>query len=328
MCRDAMTEMRRGKILLPWRETGSGRWGYASRLARGWAIPPRYEGASFFSDGMAAVRLEGLRGYITGAGIIAIRPQFRDAEDFDSGCAVVHDGAAYGVIDRSGKAVLPFSFDFIFQDYGYPFPAFATHEDGGKWGVRNLAGETLVPFLFDDLNGFDEHGWALAQLDGRNVFIDRAGKTVLGFESCGNIRMPFSDGLAVVERNGREGCVDRSGRIVLPAVYDEVSAFSEELIPVRDGTEWFYIDEYGRRPFRTVFDNAVPFENGFAFVEKGGAWGVIDHRGAYALKPDISDFGPSCLGFVRLFRGDEMSYFDTVQGKEIFLRGLTKGIFV
>lgn len=67
----------------------------------------RFERAGEFSEGLAAVKLNGKWGYIDSKGRIAITPQFDKAEAFSEGLAVVTVGELDGFINREGKLLIP-----------------------------------------------------------------------------------------------------------------------------------------------------------------------------------------------------------------------------
>lgn len=69
-------------------------------------IEPKFEMAKKFSEGLAAVRIEGKFGYIDLSGEIVIEPRFDQAGEFDQGLAVAGDEGAFGIIDRSGNYVV------------------------------------------------------------------------------------------------------------------------------------------------------------------------------------------------------------------------------
>lgn len=69
-------------------------------------IEPKFEVAKRFSEGLAAVRVEGKFGYIDRSGAIVIEPQFEQAGKFDQGLAVAGSEGAFGIIDRSGDYVV------------------------------------------------------------------------------------------------------------------------------------------------------------------------------------------------------------------------------
>ncbi len=76
--------------------------GFIDRAGR-FSIPPRFEAASDFSEGYAAVRIHGRWGYIDTAGEIVIEPQFDQARPFREGLAAVESRRSWGYVDKSGS---------------------------------------------------------------------------------------------------------------------------------------------------------------------------------------------------------------------------------
>lgn len=81
--------------------------GYVHADNRSEVIPQRFERAMRFSDGLAAVRINGLFGYINIDGEVVIKPAFDAAGPFNNGLAEVLIGDHTGVINQAGKLVLP-----------------------------------------------------------------------------------------------------------------------------------------------------------------------------------------------------------------------------
>lgn len=80
--------------------------GYIDTETRQLIIPRKFERAMYFSEDLAAVRVEGQFDYINRNGDVVIEPQFELAGRFSNGLAeVIVDGHA-GVIDRNGNFVL------------------------------------------------------------------------------------------------------------------------------------------------------------------------------------------------------------------------------
>src|SRR6266699_982332 len=69
-------------------------------------IPPQFDEAGSFSDGLAAVRIGARFGYIDKQGKIVINPQFSSAGSFSGGLAVVGIDGKWGYIDKQGKFVI------------------------------------------------------------------------------------------------------------------------------------------------------------------------------------------------------------------------------
>jgi hypothetical protein len=87
--------------------------GYVEQGSGAQRIPQRFEVASRFNEGLAAVRLEGLYGYIDPAGKIVVAARFQAAGSFSGGYAEVRLDGASGIIDRSGRLVVPARFNRI-----------------------------------------------------------------------------------------------------------------------------------------------------------------------------------------------------------------------
>ena len=60
------------------------------------AVPVQFEAARLFSEGLAAVRVDGKWGYIDRDGRIAIKPRFAEAEPFRGGRVAVRMSEACG----------------------------------------------------------------------------------------------------------------------------------------------------------------------------------------------------------------------------------------
>src|SRR5207237_3422604 len=82
-------------------EEWTGKWGYINTAGDS-VITPRFEYASSFSDGLAAIELNHRWRYIDRTGSIVIPPQFVFAGNFHEGMArVTSQGPCSQVADRS-----------------------------------------------------------------------------------------------------------------------------------------------------------------------------------------------------------------------------------
>ena len=72
----------------------------------------RYETVQSFHEGLAAVKRNGLWGYIDSRGTEAIRPRFEIAGAMREGVAAVKQKGLYGYIDREGKWFIPPQFEY------------------------------------------------------------------------------------------------------------------------------------------------------------------------------------------------------------------------
>ena len=101
----------------------------------------------------------------------------------------------------------------------------------------------------------------------------------------------FSEGLAMVEINGKRGYVDKNGCEVISCKYDKfkyegnpdfsANSFSEGLARVFLNGKWGFIDNTGREVIPCKLEYAKNFCEGFAGVKLNGKWGFIDKTGRF-----------------------------------------------
>ena len=245
-----------------------------------------FEEVSIFSEGLAAVKMDGKWGYAGKDGSIAIPCKYLKAGDFRSGKAKVKDeDGQTSYIDRKGNAAE----EGILERYSF-HEGFANVESktNGRWGfICENEDELPIPFIFERARSFHE-GAAGVRVGGKWGFIDTKGITLVDctFEDVWD----FSEGLAEVKMDGKWGFVDRNGKIVIPCIYDCGWDFSEGLAAVRLDGRWMYIDREGRQVFGKTFDGAWPFSEGFGRVKIDGKHGFINSEGTLII-PCIYDDG-------------------------------------
>jgi len=223
------------------------KWGYIDTKEK-FVIKPKYESASAFSEGVAAVKLNGKTGYINKKGNLIIQCIFDDAFSFHNGLATVMVGNLWGLIDVSGNFVIqPLSETSLYFESQ---SSYSVYKSNGKYGFIDIAGKVVIDPKFEDVESFSE-GVALVSSDrAQAAFIDRNGDTL------------FSKTFSVFSRNFKEG-----------------------LAPVQDygSKEYYYIDKNGHDVFARRFSQAYQFKDGLAVVIVNGKYGVINNKGKYVI---------------------------------------------
>lgn len=188
-------------------------------------------------------------GYIDTLGIFRVAPQYSFALDFVNEVGIVAQDEKWGMVNKTGKEVLPCRFD----ELGF---------------MENTGNRVLRIFK-------KEHKYGL---------IDSLGRLAVSaqYEAIGS----FTEGRLAVKRNNHWGFVDRNGLEVVPCRFDEVAQFSEGLAAVRIGSKWGYIDKNGHEELPFVFSKAGRFGNGLAPAKKAGpCYGYINRSGQWAIQP-------------------------------------------
>ena len=155
----------------------------------------------------------------------------------------------------------------------------AVTEQEGKYGFVDRDGRTVIPFRYDWADAFDE-GLALVRQNDLFGLIDKTGREVLApvYE---DIRWRSSNGvIPACGENGAWRLYDREGNVISPNAFDFIFDFSCGLASVRRENKYGYIDSRGEVVIPLIYDEAYTFsEEGLATAVKNGSTFMIDTEG-------------------------------------------------
>ena len=142
--------------------------------------------------------------------------------------------------------------------------------------IISLPEQEHILYFSDDL--------ALMQKDGKQVYIDRAGKTVLEPTKYYSDSGPFADGLATVRLGLSWGYINKAGEVVVKPVFRATRMFHEGFAAVKVADkQWCFIEHEGRLVLPANYQEARPFSEGLAAVQMNGRWGYIDKHGMQVI---------------------------------------------
>ncbi|MEO6391490.1 MAG: WG repeat-containing protein [Pyrinomonadaceae bacterium] len=291
-------------------------WGFIDATGR-FRIPPIYDGADEFSDGVAYVwRWDGkLRhnGIVDPQGKFTELPTNDSHIDFSEGLARFQTPSNqerfFGFMNKTGRVVIAPRF-YEAGQFSEGFAWVSEWRDRELlYGFIDRTGKYVVPLRFktkprDFVNG---RAWVMAERD--YAFIDRTGK--LHFE--GKYRLMdyyFAEGLLAAVTTGadpRGVYLDRDGREVLniPAWNERTALqhseadqswrqldapFQEGLAPYHSYNKIGFIDRTGKIVIPAQFRGTRGFAGGMAPVYVIGPdgeylWGYIDRTGEMVIAP-------------------------------------------
>ena len=314
-----------------------GSWGYIDESGR-IVVEPKYESASHFSNGLAAVKTDGKWGYIDPKGKVVIDPRFSSCSSFSEGLAAVSldDGrTSYGFIDKRGKFVLQPRFWSAGSFVGGMAPVQTRGAAGFRYGYIGKNGKYIIQPMYKSAGAFDGKGRALVSRDGRSFYIDKNGKEDSDYypvkvflggwwevpEGTDKVtpdsRWNFSEGLArvrVMPKGKGVGYINKKGKFVIEPKFNAARSFSAGLAGVsfggkprnkfsKDiiGGKWGFIDKSGKFVIQPTFYETGDFSEGLASVRTGWRkWGYIDAKGRIAVKPQFRDAGQFAGGLARV----------------------------
>lgn len=238
-----------------------------------YVIEPRFDYASPFREGIAAVSIDGETIYIDKAGK-QIGKSYYGGSEFNEGLAVVYDeDSNHGVIDKTGREIVKLQKMSIgsFQD------GMALIIRNGKIGFINNQGKEVIKPIYDEVENFQE-GIAVMGKNGKYGYVNKAGKEIVKPQF--DYAASFSDGLGRVEKNGKSGFVDKTGKVVIPIKYHVVTDFVEGLSIFRsENHKAGVINKSGKIIVPLKYDGIEQFNEGFAVFQKGSKFGYINKAG-------------------------------------------------
>jgi len=101
-----------------------------------------------------------------------------------------------------------------------------------KGSYINTQGYEIIPQIYDYVMPFTE-GVAAVEKDGKWGYINSSGTTVLPFVY--EEATMFSDGKAIIKQNGARGVIDKNGNIIIPCEYKNIQLFENYAIVNKDG---------------------------------------------------------------------------------------------
>lgn len=93
----------------------------------------------------------------------------------------------------------------------------------------------------------------------------------------------FSNGYAIISKDGRYGFADKNGDMIIPAIYDGAEEFDDmtnyteqdRLFAVQKGEKWGFVNSRNETVIPFEYESAETFSYGIALVKKDGNLGLI-----------------------------------------------------
>ncbi len=274
-------------------------------------IPNEYDFVHEFSEGFAAVCVNGLYGYVTGENNLAIPCEYDEVLPFRSGIAAVCKGGFWGFINSKGEPLSEFKCDLI-----EPIIGGYKMLTNGTWDLCNATLSNMAATGYEMVGDFCE-GYAMVKKDGKYGFIDENYREIVPciYSWVGN----FSDGITYALHEGKYGYIDKSGGVVIPFAYDKAGDFNSGYARVENGGRSFFIDRSG---VEVIFDytDVWNFNNGVAVVVKDGKYGLIDSNCKEIVPCEMDDVGGNkqlkildfSQGIAPVLRDEKWGYVDTM----------------
>jgi len=230
-----------------------GKWGFVSTSGK-MIVEPIYDDVDiYFGDEYAKICLDDKWGLIDRTGHVICAPKF-------SYIRTDGDLSEWGFWNDGGADV------FMYGNYE-------------QYGLASITGEILTEPLYWNWFSFSSDGYAYVESEDYTGLINTSGEQVVRSNFA-------YDGLVVVEQIDDEGntsCwyTDGAGKEVFDKKFEYACYFSSDgLALVQNNGKYGYIDETGDYVIEPQYDGAISFDsNGCAAVQENGKWAIIDKSG-------------------------------------------------
>jgi len=238
-----------------------------------------------FKYGVSWVRKPGEESFvlINKKGEIISAKSYEKVGSFNDSVCAVYEGLYMGFVDVTGKEVIPCK--YVGDSWFYDGLVCVCEGDSEteKYGFLNKKGEVVIPFEFNQAgySGF-ENGEARVQIKGRTSLINTSGEVVFTPELTSNMEN-FSDGLALAytepDRSGF-GFFNRNNEWIIQPVYDHASSFRNGRSVVEKDGKYGVIDTTGK------FILPLKFENIYGDCSNHGLYNAVAENISYFYNCD------------------------------------------
>lgn len=233
------------------------KWGFIDKHNR-WIIKPKFDNATIFKQGLAAVKKHGKWGYINKKGKWVIKPVYKEVRPFSENRTAVLLDKKVQYIDTEGQLVFSIekSLNFLSQKQDFK-QGLAAFKKNNKWGFIDKKGNISIKPKFEEVYSFQE-------------------------------------GLAAVSIDGKWGFINKKGNWVIKPKYTKANSFNDGLAPAKNHKSWMLIDAKGKEKveLKNIIRRVYSFHEGLASIyyefNYKSSCGYIDRKGNPIVLKDYS----------------------------------------
>ena len=173
-------------------------------------------------------------------------------------------------------------------------------EKDGKYGLIDFSGKEVLPANYEDISTMQgiEKTLILTK-DGKYGLYNSVSKTVFAdttYTSVAPYGKTYNDGYIVKNENGKYGILGSEGKIILDATHDKIMKVSgNDKYVVQDGVKTKLISKDGTTILETGFDEIIEIDGDNLVIKKAGKYGIISTTGETLIDPAF-DYLENCFG--------------------------------
>ena len=193
-----------------------------------------------------------------------------------------------------------------------------------KYGLINLSGKEVLPCEYDEIIAIEGIENALKILkDGKYGVCDNEGKIIVKPESSDvtNLGKDNKSGFIVKNDEGKYGVVDYSSNVVLEAKYDEITKiYGNDLYVVKQAGKQVLVNKEGTEVLASGFDEISEIlknaENGVVY-KKDNKYGVMKTNGEVTIEAQYQELKESKSGICIAKKDDKYGVIDLEKNQKV-----------
>ena len=177
--------------------------------------------------------------------------------------------------------------------------------------MRQLAYNIKVQGL-DLQRSFSDGVARVKKRDNSLCFINKKGEVMLTLSPSVYDVNNFHDGYAVFQQGNSKkyGIIDKSGKVIVNAVYDFIEDISEGLFCVKKDKKYGFVNKDGDMVIPLIYDDSDSFHEGLAAVKKNNMWGFIDKKGDVEIPFNYNYARNFSEGLAPVKKNEKYGYID------------------
>ena len=269
--------------LIPYRKVN--KWGFSTKDKK-MIIPAVYDNVWPFKKGFAIVEMKGKQGIIDTTGKVVVPLQYISCNQEDEYIIVrkkkiISKKIKSGVVDLNDKIVIPIKYNSIYRHHNGHWQVTIDK----KQGIIRPKSEIVIPIEFDYILKTNLPDILRVKKDGKWGLFTIEGKqlTALKYENEPDQELEFKEGIVAVFANGKWGYINNKGEEVIQLKFKEAHPFYKGMARVGTDTVSAFIDTNGQIVVSTPYYILSDFHEGLAQVA------VIDGNGYIETKIGYMD---------------------------------------
>lgn len=274
---------------------------------------PQYNFIDFYCNGINKILVTsdfkyGMIDAFSGKEIIA--PIYDELQFYDGDFITGKLNDQLELFNENGKSIVPLG------DYGYfsikydPISITIYSKTKEDFGTVDGDGKKIVPIT--RLNSLD---LAETRVNGKYGFEDAAGNEVI--PPIYNYAHIYNDGyvIEVQNENWKKGVIDKTGKLIIPFIYDDVQLISADLILISLNGKKSLLSSYGETILPLIYDNIFAFTPDYILVSLNGKIGFVNSLGEEIIPLVYDNVLDVYYDRIHLVKGKQAFYLNIETGE-------------